>query len=420
MSEKVQRKSGKFGYLKTKQIPRKLLHGSRLFGLAPKSFPTDYNLVIDKPIFLIGGSQEPYDQGNLGSCTANALAFTFTYSAYKTGQTIFMPSRLDAYYQERRHINTVYEDSGANISDCEYTLENVGLLTEKVWPYSDNSSNPTFYTIPNDAKNDVRTKINPNNMYYINNTESDIKTALTNGYPILFGFIGKASEFLSDTVAMTGIATTPVITDEEMNTSPDIFGHAVVCVGYTNDGYYIVRNSWGVNWGLGLINPSNNRYNYDSFGGLMRGYFKMPADYMTGPYVTEAYVVGNILTTKNTILSSTAYSDAPTYLRPLGRTINSPVTIKTVDNMPSIKLYRKYTYPNGFFNVFYEKGNVWTLVTQKNGTVVTILTLRSVNISASDLTIQTTNDAKSIYVTFNSGKRLLQRVTINSNTFVAA
>jgi hypothetical protein len=53
-----------------------------------------------------------YDQGNLGSCTANALCGAIWYQVPK-----FSPSRLFLYYNERVIGNTVDIDSGAYISD---------------------------------------------------------------------------------------------------------------------------------------------------------------------------------------------------------------------------------------------------------------------------------------------------------------
>jgi hypothetical protein len=42
-----------------------------------------------------------YDQGELGSCTANAIAAAIQFDQMKQGVKVFMPSRLFIYYNER-------------------------------------------------------------------------------------------------------------------------------------------------------------------------------------------------------------------------------------------------------------------------------------------------------------------------------
>ena len=58
-----------------------------------------------------------YDQGQLGSCTANAIAGAFEYGLRKQNAPDFMPSRLFIYYNERVMENSVATDSGAMIRD---------------------------------------------------------------------------------------------------------------------------------------------------------------------------------------------------------------------------------------------------------------------------------------------------------------
>ena len=58
-----------------------------------------------------------YDQGQLGSCTANSIGAAFEFDQLKQGQQDFMPSRLFIYYNERAIEGTVGSDSGAMIRD---------------------------------------------------------------------------------------------------------------------------------------------------------------------------------------------------------------------------------------------------------------------------------------------------------------
>src|SRR5205085_1946946 len=60
----------------------------------------------------------PYDQGDLGSCTANAIAGLLEFDQLKQQQlNTFTPSRLFIYYGERVIEGTVGEDAGAMIRD---------------------------------------------------------------------------------------------------------------------------------------------------------------------------------------------------------------------------------------------------------------------------------------------------------------
>ena len=79
-----------------------------------------------------------YNQGALGSCTANALSGAFEFARKKQKLQDFMPSRLFLYYNERVMINTVNSDSGAYIRDGIKSLNTTGICPEKDWKYDIN------------------------------------------------------------------------------------------------------------------------------------------------------------------------------------------------------------------------------------------------------------------------------------------
>src|SRR5690348_13928227 len=59
-----------------------------------------------------------YDQGQLGSCTANAIGGAIQFLLKKQNkQEVFMPSRLFIYFNERKMEGTVQSDAGAMIRD---------------------------------------------------------------------------------------------------------------------------------------------------------------------------------------------------------------------------------------------------------------------------------------------------------------
>src|SRR5437016_1662663 len=77
-----------------------------------------------------------YDQGQLGSCTANAIAGAVEFDQMKQRESeVFVPSRLFIYYNERVMEGTVDEDSGAMLRDGIKTVAKQGAPHEPLWPY---------------------------------------------------------------------------------------------------------------------------------------------------------------------------------------------------------------------------------------------------------------------------------------------
>ena len=77
------------------------------------------------------------DQGQLGSCTANALVGSLEFLENKARTVLFTDlSRLFVYYNERTVEGTVDSDSGAMLRDGIKTLAKQGVCREKSWPYN--------------------------------------------------------------------------------------------------------------------------------------------------------------------------------------------------------------------------------------------------------------------------------------------
>jgi hypothetical protein len=76
-----------------------------------------------------------YDQGQLGSCTGNAIGAAFQFDLRKQKLDDFVPSRLFIYYNEREIEGTVDSDSGAMIRDGMKSIAKVGVCSEDRWPY---------------------------------------------------------------------------------------------------------------------------------------------------------------------------------------------------------------------------------------------------------------------------------------------
>src|SRR5215470_2747361 len=84
---------------------------------------------------LRSGCPPVYDHGQLGSCTANAIAGAVQFEQKKQKVRIFVPSRLFIYYNERVMEGTVNSDSGAQIRDGVKSVGTQGGCPEDMWPY---------------------------------------------------------------------------------------------------------------------------------------------------------------------------------------------------------------------------------------------------------------------------------------------
>ncbi len=186
------------------------------------------------------------DQGELGSCTANAIASGLReYLLLQAKQPLTRLSRLFLYYEERALEGTINEDSGAMIRDGMKVLQKTGVCPEADWPYvvSTYADPPTEKDIA-DAKQFVISE------YHRVTSLVLLKAALVEILPVVIG-IDVYESFESDAVTKTGIVPIPNPKSEQL-----LGGHAVLVVGYDDNmvhgrtkGYLIVRNSWGSSWG---------------------------------------------------------------------------------------------------------------------------------------------------------------------------
>ena len=76
-----------------------------------------------------------YDQGGIGTCTANAIAGAIEFELSTKGDEshLHAPSRLFIYYNERATIGEGV-DSGVQIKNVLCALRTTGVLPESKWP----------------------------------------------------------------------------------------------------------------------------------------------------------------------------------------------------------------------------------------------------------------------------------------------
>jgi C1A family cysteine protease len=224
-------------------------HRDHLFAAAPPvlaALPKATDLRQDCP--------PVYDQGAIGSCTANAIAAAIQFDQMKQKlDDQFEPSRLFIYYNERVIEGTVSSDSGAQIRDGIKTVANTGYCPEDPdWEYvtSDFAQKPPKKAYTDAAHHKITS------YQRVARDLDQMKGCLAAGYPFVFGFSVYES-FEGGAVAKSGNVPMP---------SPYetlIGGHAVAAVGYDDaQSWFLARNSWGAEWG-------------------MAGYFTLPYAYLT-------------------------------------------------------------------------------------------------------------------------------------------
>jgi C1A family cysteine protease len=213
-------------------------------------FSAGFEVMTNLPtsVDLRGKMPPVYDQGQLGSCTANAIAAAIEYDLV----TPFVPSRLFIYYNERFIEGTVDSDSGARIRDGIKSVGTQGACPEADWQYDITK----FAQKPPPPAYADALKTRAVRYYSVVQDIAQMKSCLAQKFPFVFGFT-VYSYFESPEMANTGILIMPTGTQQAVG------GHAVLAVGYDDSEQTIlVRNSWGDAWG-------------------MSGYFKMPYAYIT-------------------------------------------------------------------------------------------------------------------------------------------
>ncbi len=214
-----------------------------------------------------------YNQGQIGSCTANAIAGALEFDRRKQKLKDFVPSRLFIYYNERAMEHTVGSDAGAQIRDGIKSVNKQGACPESEWPYDDTPADPQTNVWPPGA----RPAEKPSKSCYtdakkytavtyqrVNRDLSQMKGCLADGYPFVFGFTVYDS-FESAVVAKSGVLNMPGGSEQVVG------GHAVVAVGFDDKlQRIIVRNSWGTKWG-------------------MKGYFTMPYAYVLDANLSDDF-----------------------------------------------------------------------------------------------------------------------------------
>jgi C1A family cysteine protease len=186
------------------------------------------------------------DQGQLGSCTANAGVGLIEYYEKRAFGVHLDASRL-FLYKATRNLMGLTGDTGAYLRDTMKAMVLFGAPPEKYVPYDigkfDEEPSAFCYSFARNYKTISYFRLDPPGVHSTALLER-IKVFLAAGYPSMFGFtvynFGNDDgefEYPSENESVKG-------------------GHAIVAIGYDDDrkigntkGALKIRNSWGTDWG---------------------------------------------------------------------------------------------------------------------------------------------------------------------------
>jgi len=215
-----------------------------------------------------------YDQGQIGSCTANAIAGAIEFDRIKQGLPAFTPSRLFIYYNERVMESTSPSvDSGAQIRD--------GVRASPLWVLAKrppghtatSTRTPRHVPLAPTRKRAVGRRCHRSGEIQdqdVPETEfpaAEYTQRLSCNLDIrfVFGFTVYES-FESQQVAKTGIVPMPGAKGEGGRRSRCTRGW----LRRLHEPVQTVRNSWGAGWGI-------------------KGYFTIPYLYLTNGQLADDF-----------------------------------------------------------------------------------------------------------------------------------
>jgi C1A family cysteine protease len=195
------------------------------------------------------------DQGNLGSCTANAAVALVEYFERRAFGKHIDASRL-FLYKATRNILHLTGDSGASMRATMGALVLFGVPPEEYWPYETTNQDeepPAFcYAFAQNYRTMNYFRLDPPGIR-AQELLAQIKNYLIKGFPVMFGLTVYDSFSQAE---KDGKIPFPAPIEKVMG------GHALVAVGYNDKitiknsqaniettGAFLIRNSWGAQWG---------------------------------------------------------------------------------------------------------------------------------------------------------------------------
>jgi len=209
---------------------------------SPKDFRATPNLTsLPRDVDLRNHCGHVEDQGQIGSCVANAAVGALEYQHRKAGKPAVELSRMFVYFNARRMRGTQDRDSGLSIAEGMAAFLAYGAPPEDAWPYDPNLLTRT----PDDAAYTKAAENVPPEYARVDGLENT-KGALAQQFPVVFGISLPTRCY--EEAGKSGVIPTP--TSAELDKAKREGGHSMLLVGYDlSAGHFLVRNSWGQNWG---------------------------------------------------------------------------------------------------------------------------------------------------------------------------
>lgn len=178
-------------------------------------------------------------QGTVGACVAFAMSSVYEYVLKKcNGKDLNLSERF-LYYFARKTESEVLEDEGTTFNAGARVMMERGVCEETMCPYEvDNMDiEPSIEAMADAERHKVIKAMNVNVKRY------DICAALQCGYPVLISL----KLYESFVNCRHGFVKVP--TSEEQEAEKHGRHAMVICGVDVENNYYIVRNSWGTNFG---------------------------------------------------------------------------------------------------------------------------------------------------------------------------
>ena len=195
------------------------------------------------------------DQGQQGSCLAFALTSVFEYVMRSNNRTEeYDLSEAFLYYNARKlddDKTMLGRDSGSRFKPAVESLCQYGIAVESLCRYDQNTYDrePSAEAYEDAKRRLLRKAVN------VSRTVADVKSALEDGYPVAASFM------LYPSFSATGAdGFVPMPSAEEIEALANCAVeerdkhscHAMVIVGFDDSiECFLVRNSWGTDWGNG-------------------------------------------------------------------------------------------------------------------------------------------------------------------------
>lgn len=233
---------------------------------------------------------EVRNQGPLGSCTIFSMAGLYEYILCNSGRKkeadlserfLYYNTRLSAMEREGKR-NSPLENTGTSFYDAVHSLSRQGICVEKLCPYTD-SLEEANQCPSEEAYRDAKSRlvVEAKNVEL---KEEHIKAALNEGYPVA------VSVHLYSQFGQSKSGFVPMPSEEEIEHPGENQGmhnrHAMIICGYSDENkVFVVRNSWGTDFGD-------------------NGYCYLPYTYVTDPRIgVQACIITEVNSGKTGSLS---------------------------------------------------------------------------------------------------------------------